>query len=750
MFKAEQRHRTRARTRSSKAAALNSACAEILEPRRLFTGGVGFPNYDPIAVPIQGFQFDYRNAVTTQADGKILIAGYVGTSGVGTGTDIAVVRCNVNGAVDISYGTNGIATVPLPGDQEGKSIAIDATGRAIVAGTTRSGGVFNFAVARFTSTGTADNTFDTDGFASASFSPGQNALAYAVIVQLDGSVIAGGKTFNGTGYDFALAKFTNAGAPDNTFDGDGLRSHSVIPGTSNEITGLALQGNGSIVAVGTTTGPLATPSTFIIARYTPTGANDGTFGSGGSVVANFGAGNVAGAIGVTLQVDGKIVAAGGVTNSTTGVTHMALARYSTTGSVDNSFGGTGKVVVTFGNNDRGEVVAMQNFGGPQKIIVAGSTGSHGSFAVARLNIDGSLDSTFGTGGKSTTAVTYPGSAGIERAPALAIETLTSPTYRNNILVVGVDTSNTPILLSLNGGIMPQPLPNEVWVDDEWTITYDVAPPGFSNGDMLADLSTSTVAIYGLNGFLTIPDAINGVANGGKIHVLGGTDKLFTSAAFTLNNSKIMDVDDNSLIVHNMLVGTWNGSTYTDLTGQIAAGRNTGAWDGIGIITQQPTAVHPETHTLGIASVSDIRNGVGPLDTATWHGQTVTGSDVLIAYTYPGDANLDGKINIDDYLRIDNGIGSGATGWLNGDFNYDGKLNIDDYVLIDSNISSQGPPFNYASAAAPASPPPSAASVFSTTTIPDIVGTAWPASSPSALARGGLLDQDTDDPTLVLS
>jgi hypothetical protein len=73
------------------------------------------------------------------------------------------------------------------------------------------------------------------------------------------------------------------------------------------------------------------------------------------------------------------------------------------------------------------------------------------------------------------------------------------------------------------------------------------------------------------------------------------------------------------------------------------------------------------------------------------GTSVDGTTVLVKFTYGGDANLDGKINIDDYVKIDNGIASGLSGWANGDFNYDGKVNIDDYVIIDSNIVNQGPP-----------------------------------------------------------
>src|SRR6476469_3203976 len=68
-------------------------------------------------------------------------------------------------------------------------------------------------------------------------------------------------------------------------------------------------------------------------------------------------------------------------------------------------------------------------------------------------------------------------------------------------------------------------------------------------------------------------------------------------------------------------------------------------------------------------------------------ESVDGSAALIKYSYVGDANLDGKLNIDDYIHIDNGITTNATGWFNGDFNLDGKINIDDYVLIDNNIAN---------------------------------------------------------------
>src|SRR2546421_4965348 len=68
------------------------------------------------------------------------------------------------------------------------------------------------------------------------------------------------------------------------------------------------------------------------------------------------------------------------------------------------------------------------------------------------------------------------------------------------------------------------------------------------------------------------------------------------------------------------------------------------------------------------------------------------------YTYGGDANLDGKINVDDYGKIDFNAGLGTGGWSNGDFNYDGKINVDDYGIIDFNIGIQGAPFPTGAAA----------------------------------------------------
>lgn len=668
-----------------------AAAVEALEARQLLSAGD--TNFEPLGIALKGFQFDYHNGVTTQQDGKILVAGYVGTTGVGTGTDVAVARFNANGTVDGTYGSGGIATIALAGDQEAKAIALDYSGRAVVAGTTRSGGPFSFAVARFNTGGSPDNTFDGDGLATASFTAGQNALAYSVVVQSDNKIVAAGKAYDGAKYDFALARFDAAGTLDSSFDGDGLRTHTPVVGaTSSEITGLALQGDGKLVAVGTSN-TLNDQGKFLITRYTAAGANDNPFGTSGVVIANFGVGNVAGAIGVALQADGKIVAAGGVTATPSGVTHFALARYTSAGAADNSFDGDGKATVAFGNNDRGEAVAMQTIGGTQKIVVAGSTGSNGDVAIARLNLNGSLDTSFDGDGKVQTAVSFPGNTGVERVPGLAIETLTGP-FASNIITVGVDTSNNLILTSHDANSATTgATPNKVWAGDEWTTAYDAAPVGLSNGDILYDASSGTTTTYGIDGFTTIPSALGGVSSSGTVAVLGGSDKIFATGTFSIGANQVVDLSDNSLIVHGGNVGTWTGSAYTGLTGLIASGRgNDGAWAGKGIVTSQSSAIAPNTLTsLAIASGNDLF-GIAGAQTALFMGQTVTGSDVLIKYTYEGDANLDGVVTGDDYFQIDSAVPQGLRGWFNGDFNYDGTVTGDDYFLIDSTFPAQGQPF----------------------------------------------------------
>src|SRR3954451_4951678 len=75
-------------------------------------------------------------------------------------------------------------------------------------------------------------------------------------------------------------------------------------------------------------------------------------------------------------------------------------------------------------------------------------------------------------------------------------------------------------------------------------------------------------------------------------------------------------------------------------------------------------------------------------TATFDGEALDSTAVVVKYTYYGDTDFNGKVNFDDYVRTDNGFNNHLSGWLNGDFDGNGQVNFDDYVLIDLAFNSQ--------------------------------------------------------------
>src|SRR6266566_313079 len=153
---------------------------------------------------------------------------------------------------------------------------------------------------------------------------------------------------------------------------------------------VALQSDGKIVAAGNSSAVGVFSVNFALARYNTNGSLDSTFGTGGTVLTSFG-GNLSAAFDVAVQPDDKIVAVG-VAGSDFGI-----ARYSANGTLDPTFGSGGLVTTDFGGSDQANGIALQPDG---KIVVVGPL--QGKIGVARYNTDGSLDSTFGSGGKVMT------------------------------------------------------------------------------------------------------------------------------------------------------------------------------------------------------------------------------------------------------------------------------------------------------------------------------------------------------------
>ena len=228
----------------------------------------------------------------------------------------------------------------------------------------------------------------------------------------DGRIVVLGDVPGIAGRDLVLAAFTATGAPDLGF-GDGGRVTADFGG-DERADALAIHRDGSIVAVGTREKDGF--QELVLLRYRVNGTLETTFNGTGRRVLSFtdGAQNASG--GVAFELDGRIVVGGTRTNATGSV--FAVARLLPDGALDTSLNTSGKRFVDFGVGNGtdafGAAVAMQD---DRKIVIAGTRiGAGGTdFAVARLNPDGSFDAAFDGTGK--TAVDF---GGADTARALAI------------------------------------------------------------------------------------------------------------------------------------------------------------------------------------------------------------------------------------------------------------------------------------------------------------------------------------------
>ena len=247
-------------------------------------------------------------------------------------------------------------------------------------------------VARLNTNGSLDAGFGSGGTTTVNFGT-TNAVAHSLALQSDGKiVVVGGEHTTGINADFLVARLNTNGSLDTGFDIDGKVTVD-FGGNVAIAYSVAIQSNQKIVLAGgeSTTGINAD---FFVARLNTNGSLDTGFDLDGKVTVDFGT-NVAVAHSVAIQSDGKIIAAGGYGN-------FAIARLNTSGSLDTSFDTDGKVTVNFGANEYAYSVAIHSDG---KIVVAGgevTTGINADFMLARLNMNGSLDTGFDIDGKVTT------------------------------------------------------------------------------------------------------------------------------------------------------------------------------------------------------------------------------------------------------------------------------------------------------------------------------------------------------------
>ena len=348
----------------------------------------------------------FGTAVALQSDGKIVAGGQIGFN---TG----VIRLNANGTLDATFGHGGMVTAILGGSDgecQVTGLAIQSDGK-IVVGISNFGQGFSpmFIVARLNGNGSLDSTFGSGGIVETQI--GQFGTADSVLaLQADGKIVLAGSG--------AMARYNSNGQLDSTFGSGGITAIPLVGPTATALQPdgkILLAAGASVVAYTSTPGVGLTQAGGLIARYNSNGSPDSSFGvsgQAGSVV-------VAGAISVQsdgvcsstckILVGGTVVSGLDVNNGNT--IGFGVGRFNSDGTADTTFGQGGAATTSFAPvepNATAFALALQASGN----IIAAGTGAvtfspsfitQADFALARYTGNGALDSTFGTGGKVTTA-----------------------------------------------------------------------------------------------------------------------------------------------------------------------------------------------------------------------------------------------------------------------------------------------------------------------------------------------------------
>ena len=483
------------------------------------------------------------------------------------------------------------------------------------------------------------------------------------------------------------------------FSGSSLSSPLSISGGFNYLGGtitsssITVQPGGSMLMQGST--PISSPVLNVEGTYT---MNNGTLSSAVVNVGglfNYSNGNFNPGT-VVIQAGGELYSAG----NTALLSNSNLIQILPGGLISLDGSGAGMINNTTGQITGAGTVSVTNFtnygtiepiggvltfsnpagssftNGGTIIIPAGAEGLFESFPTNNGTIS-MAGGTFSTNGQTLANASQITGFGILETGGLTNSATLALSGQSSVYGSVTNSSSATIHLSGNS-------PNVFYgaVANSGTLTIDAGASGtiygaysgsgkiIDNGSLYLNASSVSGPISG-SGNLTI-----GSTSSGPLVQIASGSGVSTLASLTIVSGSTLDLTNNSLIVHN--------GNLSALVGEIQQGYNGGTWSGEGITSS--TAAGTRNTALGIELNN---NGSGGTLISTFEGQPVTSSDVLIKYTYFGDANLDGVVNGSDYTLIDNGFNNTLTGWRNGDFNYDGVVNGDDYTLIDNAFNTQG-------------------------------------------------------------
>jgi uncharacterized delta-60 repeat protein len=343
-------------------------------------------------------------ASLVDANDDLVLAGTTSDGDLAT----MAARYQSHGVIDSSFGDGGVSITDVDRrlDDQANAIALAADGKIVLAGEASEGShpfdPKDAVLVRYNPDGSLDTSFGGNGKDAAGtvrIDLGGDERFHSVMVLPDGGIVAGGFSVDENFAGFTLAKLTPSGQLDPSFGSGGIVQTSL--GITGGIEKVLLE-DGKILAVGNVTVSLSPDpdQDFALARYHLDGSLDTTFGNGGTVLTNLSTtGNRTDvARDAIIDSNGNVVVVGNATRMMTDPGSVfAVARYDSAGNLDSTFDSDGVALLDIFGNAQG--VAIQ----PDGKIILGGMGSYAGDVpkLARIHANGSLDTNFATAGVAT-------------------------------------------------------------------------------------------------------------------------------------------------------------------------------------------------------------------------------------------------------------------------------------------------------------------------------------------------------------
>jgi uncharacterized delta-60 repeat protein len=467
---------------------------EVLENRTLLAGDLdlSFGTAGKVLTSV-GTGSDQGTAMAVDSSSRIIVVGTVAVGG--SDTDFGVVRYTSSGALDTSFGTGGkVITSFNTFFQYVYDVAVQADGKIVVAGSTYNGSNFDFGLARYNSNGTLDNTFDENGLQTINF--GGDDTARAIAIQSDGKIVVVGETVVSGQAEVAIARLNPAdGQLDLTFGSSG-RVTTAISAQDDAAHDVAIQSDGKIIIVGRVSG--GTYQSALLARYTASGALDATFDDNGLQALLAVPGDTL-LNSVLIQPDGKIVASGRAYAA--GGDFLTLRVNGSNGAFDTTFNGSGYVTTAIGNHDEATAILRQSDG---SLVVTGTShnGTSDHFAWARYTAAGVLDTTFAKTGYRQEDVEAGADIGrsavmLSIGKFLVAGSSQSDAGSTDFALVRVETANTaPTNVTISSSSLNENLPSGTTVGTFQTTDFDNTSFTYSLVTGTGDTNNASFTIVG--------------------------------------------------------------------------------------------------------------------------------------------------------------------------------------------------------------------------------------------------------------